>query len=171
MKVIERSDKKFDEREHIWITFDIKNLPSTILVSLAAYATDIETLDVLADISNISVRLQVAKNVHTGEKTLRRLAKDTIIFVKEEVARNSNTPPDILVILSKDEDVHVRIAATSNLNLPVPDLILRLFDEKYEVVIAAIQNPMTPKENIQVLENSDNSLIVYQVKQRLRLEE
>lgn len=171
MKLLEQSNQKLDERSHIWVTVDIKNLPSTILINLAIYATDEETLAILADTSNISVRLQVAKNIHTGKKTLTQLAKDPIIFVKEEVAQNPNTPKEVLAELSKDEDMHVRIAATSNLYMPVPDLILRLFDFKTEVIVAAIQNPMTPIENIRVLEKTDDKLVAYEVKRRLAMME
>lgn len=168
MKRIELSDQRFDEREHIWVNVDIKNLPSMVLTSLAECTTDAEILDALADCPNLSTRLQVAKNIYTTGKTLKRLARDMeLSFVREEVARHQNTFPETLLALVNDEDEKVRSFAASNPNTPVDALILKLFDSSVDVVIAAIRNPMTPKENIKMLVNSEVFLIAYEVKKRL----
>jgi len=163
----EESERNFDEREHLWITIDIKSLPSTISSALASYTSDPNVLDILADLSDITNKLQVALNPHTLGKTLKRLAKEAFVFIKEAVALHKNTLPETLEELAKDKDEIVRIAATSNYNTPVKVLILNLFDPCRNVVIAAIRNPMTPKENVEVLSNTKDSLILYEVKKRL----
>ena len=168
--MFKRSDELFDEREHIWITIDIKNLPSQIITDLASFITDPDVLDVLADSPNASTRLQVAKNVWTLGKTLKRLAKDPIDFIKEEVASHFNTFTETLVELSNDESERVRSAAVSNLHTPVDTLILKLFDPCRYVVIAAIQNPKTPKENVKMLIDSEDFLIAFEARKRLKKE-
>lgn len=171
MKMMEKSDKPLEEQEHIWVTVDVKEMPSIILVSLASYIKDEEALDVLADSSNISVKLHVAENPFTSGKTLQKLSKESgIPFLKESIAAHVNAFKETLEELSKDEDEKVRRMAASNPKTPRSALILRLFDSSLDVVIAAIRNPATPKENIEMLKEGSNPIITYEVQRRLQKE-
>ena len=170
MNQIERSDKSVEEREHLWITIDIKSLPSTTVSELAAYTDDANVLDILADFPDLSNKLQVANNSHTLGKTLKRLACEQLSFIKEAVAKHNNTFEETLEDLAKDEYEFVRIAAASNIRTPEKALILRLFDPCRDVVIAAIRNPMTPLENVKMLMGGKDFLIEYEIQKRIKLE-
>ena len=170
MNQFERSDKSMEERENVWITIDVKSLPSTTVSALAAYTEDPNVLDILADFPDYSIKIQVAHNLNTLGKTLKRLAREELEFIKEMVAEHTNTFSETLEDLTKDDDERVRFAATSNIRTPEKALILRLFDPCRDVVIAAIRNPMTPLENVKRLMGGKDFLIEYEIQKRIKLE-
>lgn len=168
MNQLDHPEKTIEERDSLWITIDIKSLPSATVRALASYTNDANVLDILADFPDLSNKLQVANNPHTLGKTLKRLAHEQLSFIKEAVAKHNNTFEETLEDLSKDEDEIVRIAAASNFKTPAKALILRLFDPCRNVVIAAIRNPMTPSENIKMLLDIKDPIIAYEVRHRLK---
>lgn len=152
MKTLERRDEKFEERSHIWLTIDIKDVPTIILRYLAGYLKDEEALDILADVDDDSVKIQIAFNPCTLTKTLTRMAHSaTFHYILELIAVHEHTDQDTIVFLMKHEDEKVRVAAVSNPHAPASELVLHLFDPSLDVVCAAIRNPTTPEENIDVL--------------------
>lgn len=171
MNQFERSGKSVEERENVWITIDVKSLPSTTVSALASYTEDSNVLDILADFPDFSIKIQVAHNIHTLGKTLKRLAREELEFIREMVAEHVNTFPDTLADLTNDDDERVRCSATSNIRTPVKALILKLFDPCRDVVIAAIRNPMTPIDNIKMLIGGDDFLIEFEIQKRLKSEE
>jgi hypothetical protein len=80
--------------------------------------TSTETLELLANDKDSSVRFWVARNPNTPAETLERLANDRDSCVRECVAYNPNTPPEVLEHLANDEDSEIRYEVANNINTP-----------------------------------------------------
>ena len=80
--------------------------------------TDPKELADLAESGIPSVKMDVAKNVHTPKAALRHLSKDENSKVRSWVAANPSTSRQVLMTLSKDADRYVRWAVAQNPNTP-----------------------------------------------------
>lgn len=67
---------------------------------------------------DVSVRMAVAGNINTTQKTLIFLAKDQNPQVRAQVARNKNTPVEYLHLLVKDNNLEVIRSLAKNSSTP-----------------------------------------------------
>src|SRR5699024_4129514 len=70
--------------------------------------TPIRMLEALATRGEQSIRIRVARNIATPERTIRLLAKDRYARVREGVAMNARIPADVLETFHHDTSVVVR---------------------------------------------------------------
>jgi hypothetical protein len=110
------------------------------------------TLSRLARSAEDSVRQAVATNPHTPVVVLEQLARDLEPSVRARVARNPLTPAIVLEILSHDEDSQVRARTAGNPNLPRSILESLLIDAEVSVRTAALKNPATPVDFVREAE-------------------
>lgn len=102
------------------------------------------TLSRLARSTDDSVRQEVAGNPRTPPAVLERLATDQEPDVRATVAGNPLTPATVLVALSQDEDAQVRAQTAGNPHLPRNAFESLLVDGEDSVRTAARRNPATP---------------------------
>lgn len=87
------------------------------------------------------MRIVVAGDERSGERTLSRLARSTEECVRQEVAINPRTPADVLRRLAADNEPTVRGAVASNPRSPVAVLEVLVNDEDVHVRTQTVENP------------------------------
>lgn len=81
---------------------------TSVKIFLAQSTTDSDILDILATDPDYRVREEVAKNPHTGMKTLLKLAEDPEVSVRIAMAKWPETRREIRKKLASDPDENVR---------------------------------------------------------------
>ncbi|MDQ1053077.1 hypothetical protein QE394_001005 [Arthrobacter sp. SORGH_AS 212] len=96
------------------------------------------------------MRLMVAGDERTGEKTLARLARSTDEDVRREVASNPSTSGVVLEQLTGDAEPGVRASVAANPGAPAAVLYRVAHDDEPQVRAGAAGNPFLPQS---LLEN------------------
>lgn len=107
-----------------------------------------KTLSRLAQSAEGIVRQAVAINPRTPVVVLEQLARDPQPSVRSIVASNPLSPRIALMALSRDEDLHVRSKLAENPNLPESILQSLLNDVEANVRSSALRNPLAPMDSM-----------------------
>lgn len=91
------------------------------------------------------MRIVVAGDERSGERTLSRLARSAEDCVRYEVAINPRTPADVLRRLAADNEPTVRGAVASNPHSPAAVLEALFNDEDVQVRAQTVENPGFPR--------------------------
>lgn len=126
--------------------------PDMRLVVAADERTDEKTLARLARSTDDDVRREVASNPRTSNTVLEQLARDPEPDVRTSVAANPGTPAAVLHRLAQDEEPQVRAGAAGSPHLPQSIFEALLSDTADSVRAAATQNPAAPEELVREAE-------------------
>jgi hypothetical protein len=110
------------------------------------------TLSRLARSAEVTVRHAVATNPDTPVIALEQLASDLEPSVRARVAGNLRSPAIVLAALSQDQDSQVRARTAGNPDLPRSILESLLIDAEVSVRSAALKNPATPVDVVREAE-------------------
>ncbi|WP_422758844.1 hypothetical protein [Paenarthrobacter sp. C1] len=97
------------------------------------------------------MRLMVARDERSAEKTLARLARSTDEHVRSEVASNRRTPYTVMEQLAGDPEPGVRAAVAAHEGMPAPLLHRLAEDEDPRVRATAAGNRRLPQSTLAVL--------------------
>lgn len=111
-----------------------------------------KTLARLARSTDEHVRREVASNRRTSYTVIEQLAGDPEPGVRASVAANEGIPTSLLQRLAEDEDPRARASAAGNRRLPQSALAVLLDDPAESVRAAARKNPSAPEELIREAE-------------------
>ncbi|MCM0618042.1 hypothetical protein MOD31_18620 [Paenarthrobacter sp. TYUT067] len=111
-----------------------------------------KTLSRLGRSADDDIRREVASNPRTSDAVMEQLAGDPEPSVRASVAANPRAPATILERLSHDQELLVRAGAAGNPRLPQRILLALLIDSESRVRSVALKNPAAPEELVREAE-------------------
>lgn len=99
--------------------------------------TPADILDSMANDTHPQVRIGVATNLATREKTFMTLARDQDTAVRSVVARFEFVPASVLALMATDPSINIRFEVASNLNTDKETLLQLSKDSIPDVAAAA----------------------------------
>lgn len=133
-----------------------KNASSRSRSKMAENTRDPETLDLLSQDPDMSVRREVALNPNSTPEILDRLSRDIQSWIRAGVAYNTRTPSEILDRLSRENDTRIRECVAWNPNAWSRTLFRLHRDSDYRVRWCVARNPNAPISSLAVLIEDPN---------------